>query len=119
MDKTSQKVTKDPECVEATRKGRENYMNKLKESTLDDTKKGSGNTNNAGNETTDATNTTTAPANSTTNTATSETYVYGVGILAVLAIGVCVFFTHNTSQTANKKQVNEKKQQQPKRRNML
>ena len=73
MDKTSQKVTKDPECVEATRKDRENYMNKLKESTLDDTKKGSGKTNNAGNETTDATNTTTAPANSTTNTATSET----------------------------------------------
>ena len=26
----------------------------------------------------------------------NDTYVYGVGILAVLAIGVCVFFTYNT-----------------------
>ena len=29
-------------------------------------------------------------------------YVYGVGILAVLAIGVCVFFAYKTSQAANK-----------------
>ena len=27
----------------------------------------------------------------------NDTYVYGVGILAVLAIGVCVFFAYNTS----------------------
>ena len=39
MDKTSQKVTKDPERVEAARKGRENYMNKLKERILNDVKK--------------------------------------------------------------------------------
>ena len=26
----------------------------------------------------------------------SDTYVYGVGMLAVLAIGVCVFFAYNT-----------------------
>ena len=92
MDKTSQKVTKEPKRVEAARKGRENYTNKMKQSILDDAKKGSGNTSSANNETTDATNTNTAPANSTTNTATSYTYVYGVGILPVLAIGVCVFF---------------------------
>ena len=42
MGKTSQKVKKDPKCVEAARKGRENYMNKLKESILNDAKKGSG-----------------------------------------------------------------------------
>ena len=119
MDKTSQKVTKEPKRVEAACKGRENYTNKMKQSILDDAKKGSGNTSSANNETTDATNTNTAPANSTTNTATSYTYVYGVGILPVLAIGVCVFFTYNTSQTANKKQVNEKQQQPPKRGNML
>ena len=47
-------------------------------------------------------------ANSTTNTATSDTYIYGVGILVVFSIGVCVFFAYNTSQSANKKQVNEK-----------
>ena len=36
-------------------------------------------------------------------------YVYGIGILAVLVIGVCVFFTYNTFQPKNKKLVNEKK----------
>ena len=44
-------------------------------------------------------------------------YVYGVGILAVLAIGVCVIFAYNTSQAGNKKLANEK--QPPKRRHML
>ena len=47
-------------------------------------------------------------------------YVYGVGILAVLAIGVCVFFAYKiTPQAAKKKQVNEKQDQPPKRRLML
>ena len=35
------------------------------------------------------------------------TYVYGVGILIVLAISVCVFFAYNTFPK-NKKQANEK-----------
>ena len=35
----------------------------------------------------------------------SDTYVYGVGILAVLAIGVSVFFAYNTFPK-NKKPVN-------------
>ena len=51
------------------------------------------------------------------NAQSNDTYVYGVGILTVLAIGVCVFFAYNTSQAANKKQVNEK--QPPNRRHML
>ena len=38
MDKTLE-VTKDPKRVEAARKGREKYMNKLKESILNDAKK--------------------------------------------------------------------------------
>ena len=46
MDKTSEKATKDPRRVEAARKGRENYMNKLKESILNDARKGSGGTSN-------------------------------------------------------------------------
>ena len=41
-------------------------------------------------------------------------YVYNVGILAVLAIGVCVFFAYNIFQAENKEVVNEK--QPPKRR---
>ena len=45
----------------------------------------------------------------------NDTYVYGVGILAVLAIGVCVFFAYDTFQPKNKKIVNEKQDQQPKR----
>ena len=58
MDKTPEKVTrdKDPKLVEAARKGKEKYMNKLKESVLNDVKKGSGNTTNASNEATSATN---------------------------------------------------------------
>ena len=58
----------------------------------------------------------------TTTTATTrpnDTYIYGVGILSVLAIGVCVFFPYNASQAKNKKTVNEKQDQQPKRGHML
>ena len=55
----------------------------------------------------------------------NDTYVYGIGILAILAIGVCVFFSYNTSQAnkkkaSKKKKADEKKQDQPpKRRHML
>ena len=35
-------------------------------------------------------------------TRSNDTYIYGVGIVAVLAIGVCVFFAHNTSQAEKK-----------------
>ena len=53
----------------------------------------------------------------------NDTYVYDVGILAVLAIGVCVFFTYNTFP---KKQTNDclaaqheqKKDQPPTKRHM-
>ena len=103
MDKT-ENVTKDSRRVEAARKGREKYMDKLKESIPNDVKKGIRDTTNASNETTSVTNTTTARS--------SYTYVYSVGIFAVLAIGVCVFFAYNTFQP---KQVNEKMDQPPKR----
>ena len=46
-------------------------------------------------------------------------YVYGVGMLAALAIGACVFCAYNISLAENKKQANEKKDQSPKRRHML
>ena len=111
IDKASQKVTKDPKHVEAARKCRENYMSKLKESILNDAKKDSRDTSNASNEATGATNTAnttaTTPANNTTNTAISDTYIQDLGIPAVLAIRVCVFFAYNTSQAANKKQVQQ------------
>ena len=116
MDKTSKKVTKDPKRVDAARKGREKYMNKLKESILNDAKKCGGDTTNASNETTSATST------ATTTTRSNDTYVFGVGILA---IGACVFFTY---QVKNEKQDNDrleaqheqkKQDQPPKRRHML
>ena len=46
-------------------------------------------------------------------------YIHGVGILFVLAIGVSLFFTYDTFQPKNKKLVNEKKNQPPKRLHML
>ena len=61
MGKTSQKVTKDPKCVEAACKGRKNYMNKLKESILNDSNKGGRDTSNASNEITSSVNTATPP----------------------------------------------------------
>ena len=124
MEKTSQKVKNNPKRDEAARKGRENCMKKLKEKYLNDAKKGSGDTSNASNETTSTTNNATIPVTSTTNTATARSnephmelvFIYGV---AILATGVCVFFTYNTSQAENKKQANEKRDQPPKRRHML
>ena len=113
MDKTSQKVTKDLKCVEADQKGRENDMNKSKENILNDAKKGGGDTTNASNETISATYTATAPASSTTSivtTRSNDTYIYGVGILAVLAIGVSIFFTYNkkAGQVIHEEPINQK-----------
>ena len=45
-------------------------------------------------------------------------YIYGVGIFAILAIGVCVFFAYNTFQP-KKKIINERQGQPPKRRHIL
>ena len=78
---------------------------------LNDIEKVRGHTTNGSNETTIATNNSSNETTSVTNTATTrpnDTYVYGVGILAVLAISVYVFFTYNTF-TNNKKLINEKK----------
>ena len=47
----------------------------------------------------------------------NDTYIYGVGIVAVLAIGDFVFFAYNTFQP--KKQANEKQNQPSKRRHTL
>ena len=47
IDKAPEKVIKDPKRVEAARKGREKYIIKLKESILNDVKKG--NTTNSSN----------------------------------------------------------------------
>ena len=66
---------------------------------------------------TPSTSSTTPPTSSSTGdltpptpshtTRSNDTYVYGVGIVAVLAIGVCVFFGYNAFQP--KTLINEKK----------
>ena len=48
-----------------------------------------------------------------------NSYVYGVGILAVFAIGVCALFAFNTFQPKNKKLINGKQDQPPIRRHLL
>ena len=61
-------------------------------------KKGGGDTTNSSNETTSPNNNSSNETTSVTNTATRKSnnaYVYGVGILAVLAIGF-VYFLHIT-----------------------
>ena len=77
---------------------------KLKESILNDATNGGGrNTSNASNDTT---NTTTSANTSASNVVTrsTDTYIYGVGIVAVLATGVSIFYAYNkiSSQTPNK-----------------
>ena len=123
VEKTSEKVTKDPKRIEAARKAREKYMNKLKESILNDAKKGSRDTTNTSNETishtTNASNGTTSRTTDAITIRSNKAYIYSFGTLAVFAIGVCMFFAYKTSQAANKKQVNEKQDQPPKRRHML
>ena len=109
MDKTPEKVTEDPKRVETARKSREKYMNKFKESILNDVKKGKGDFTNTSNEATSATNNASNETTSVTNTATTRpnyTYDYGVGIIAVVSINVCVFFAHNTFQPKNKNLIN-------------
>ena len=71
----------------------------MKENILNDAEKGGRDTTNSSNETTSVTNTTTTRSN--------YTYVYGIGMLAIFAIGVCVYFAYNTFQPKNKKTVTE------------
>lgn len=88
----------------AAREGREKSMNKLKDSILSEaTNGGSWDISNASN---DANNTTTSATTFASNDATrsSENYIYGIGIVTLLAIDVCVFVTYNkaSSQTMKK-----------------
>ena len=67
MDKTPEKVTKDPKRVEAARKGREKYVNKLKKKILNDAKKGNEDATDASNESTNASNETSGPIDNGSN----------------------------------------------------
>ena len=119
MDKTSKKVTKDPKRQERGKKSHETYMKRLKEKILED--------NQLPKPSTSSSTGALMPSTPSHTTTTNDTYVYGVGMLAVLAIGVCVFFAYNTLPK-NKKQhsdrstaQHERKKDQlpPKRRHTL
>ena len=122
MDKTSQKVvTKDPKRQEQGKKSHETYMKRLKEKILDDNQLP---TPSPMDRPTPSTPSSTPSTPSSTGDPTSSTSSHAArssdqGILAVLAIGVCIFFVYKTSQAKNKKQANEKQDQPLKRRDML
>ena len=108
MEKTPEKVTKDPKRQERSKKSHEAYMKRLKEKILEDNQLP---TPSPADRSTPSTPSSTPPTSSSTGDPTSstpshatklnDTYVYGIGILAVLAIGVCVFFVYNTFQPKN------------------
>ena len=125
MDKTSEKVTKYLERQERGKKSHETYMKRLKEKILEDNQRP---TPSLTDSSTPLTPSSTPPTSSSTGDSmpstpshtirSNDTYVYGVGILVVLAIGVCRFFAYNIFPR-NIKPVNEKQSQQPKRCSMV
>ena len=121
MDKTSKKVTRDPKRQERGKKSHEMYMKRLKEKILEDNQLPTSSTSSSTSDPTPSTSSSTGdptPSTSSHTTRSNNTYVYDVGMLAVLAIGVCVFFAYSNFPK-NKKQVNEKQDQPPKRRHMF
>ena len=103
MDKTSEKVTKDPKRQEQGKKSHETYMKRLKEKILEDNQLPTPSPTDRyvpsrSSSTPPTSSLTGDPTPSTPSHATrsNDTYVYAVVILAVLAIGVCVFFASNT-----------------------
>ena len=111
VDKISQKVTKDPKRQERGKDSHKTYMKSLKEKILENNqdKPTSSGSSPKGDTKPSTFFSTGDPTPSTPLNATisNDTYVYGVGILAVLAIGVCVFFAYNHSQV--KKTINKEK----------
>ena len=122
MDKTSQKVTKDPKCVEQGKKSYETRMKKLKEQILEEHQLPTPSTSSSTCDQTLSTFSSTCdptPSTSFHATKSNDTFIYGIGILGVYAIGVCAFFTYNTFQPKIKKQANGKQDQPPKRHHIL
>ena len=98
MDKTSEKVTKDPKRQEQGKKSHETYMKRLKEKILEDNQLPTTSPMDRSTPSSPSSTPLTSsfkrdptPSTPSHSTRSNDTYVYGVGILAVLAIGVCVF----------------------------
>ena len=94
-------VTKqrDPKRQAAGRKGHERYMARLKEDILKNVgNDSSSNSTNGGIDTTTTITTTTNDGSNVTSTTTNSgstitnfSYIHGVGAIAVLSLGVCIF----------------------------
>ena len=123
MDETSKKVAKDPKRQERVKKSNETYMKRLKEQILEGNQLSTPSL--TGNSTpftpSSAPFTSSSIGNSTSftpphSTRPNDNYIYGVGILAVIATGVCAFFAYNLKiKNSSIKKMN----QPPKRRHML
>ena len=109
------KKQKDPKRQEAAKKGHEKYMAKLKEDILKNSSMHGGVDGTNGG--TDGT-TGTVDGGNGSSTYTNFSYIHGVGAVAVLALGVCIFVIPKLTKT--KTEPSEKKEKQPKiKRNML
>ena len=115
MDKTSEKVTKDPKRQEQGKKSHETYMKRLKEKILEDNQLPTPSPTDRSTPSTPSSTPSTSsftgnsiPSTPPHTTRSNDTYVYGVGIVAVLANGVCVFFASNTFQPKIKKLTNDR-----------
>ena len=117
MGKTSEKVKKDPRRVEQSKRSYERRMKRLKEQILEEHQPPTPSISSSTSNPTSSTSSSTCDPTSSHATRSNDTYVNSVGILAILAIGVCVFFAHNSFQP--KKLVNEKQDQPPKLRHMF
>ena len=113
MNKTSGKVTKVPKRQERGKKSHETYMKRLKEKILRDNQLCTPFPTDRHTPSTSSSTGNSTPSTPSHTAGSNDTYVYGIGILAVLVIGVCVFFAYNIWQAENKKLVNKKQGQPP------
>ena len=126
MDKPSEKVTKDLRMVEQGKKSYETRIKRLKEKILEDNQPPTPSTSSPTCYSAPSTSSSTCDPKPSTSSSTyylTPSYVHGVGILAVLSIGVCVFFTYDTFQPkkfiSDRLAAQHEQKQQPKRRHML
>ena len=97
MDKVTKQ--KDPRRPAAGRKSHEKYMAKLKEDILknggnDSTNGGSSGTNSSSDSSSNSSSSSSGTGSSSTNSSSGSTnfsYIHGVGEIAVLALGACIF----------------------------
>ena len=119
MDKTSEKVTKDSKRQERGKKSHDTYIKRLKEKTLEEKQLLTPSPTERSTPSASFSTGNSMPSTPSYTASSGDTYIYGVGMLAVFAIGVSIFFAYNTFQPKNKRPVNEKQDQTIKQRHMF